>query len=68
MFMVTQTLCPMQERGNPSMKEFLLAYKKLKNATAQAYTFAIHTSRCTSQKLQKSMLISDNTRLIKDKK
>jgi len=38
------------------MKEILLANKKLKrNATAQAYTFAIHTSRHTDQKLQKSM-------------
>jgi len=53
----------MQERGKPRMKEILLAYKKLKgNATAQAYTFAIRTSRHTNQKLQKSMLLANAPR------
>ncbi len=43
------------------MKEILLAYKKLKeNATAQAYTFAIRTSRHIDQKLQKSMLLANS--------
>ena len=42
------------------MKEILLANRKLKgNATAQAYTFAIRTSRHTDQKLQKSMLLAN---------
>jgi len=59
----------MREKGKLRMKEILLAYKKINgNATAQAYTFAIRTSRHTDQKLQKSMLISNNTRLIKDRK
>jgi len=35
-------------------------HRKLKgNATAQAYTFAIRTSRHTDQKLQKSMLLAN---------
>jgi len=43
-----------------TMKEILLANRKLKgNATAQAYTFAIRTSRHTVQKLQKSMLLAN---------
>ena len=42
------------------MKGILLAYKNLnENATAQAYTFAIRTSRHTDQKLQKSMLLAN---------
>jgi hypothetical protein len=42
------------------MKEILLANRKLKgNATAQAYTFAIRTSQCLDQKLQKSMLLAN---------
>jgi len=42
------------------MKEILLAYKKPKeNATAQAYTFAIRTSRHKNPKLQKSMLLAN---------
>ena len=54
----------MQKKRKPRMKEILLAYKKLnENATAQAYTFAIHTSRHTSQKLQKSMLLANALRI-----
>jgi len=42
------------------MKEILLANRKLKEkANAQAYTFAIRTSRHTNQKLQKSMLLAN---------
>ncbi len=42
------------------MKEILLVYKNLnKNATAQAYTFAIHTSQHTDIKLQNSMLLAN---------
>jgi len=49
------------------MKEILLAYKNLKeNATAQAYTFAIRTSRHTNPKLQKSMLLADALRTEKE--
>jgi len=50
----------MQKKGKARMKEILLAYKKMKgDATAQAYTFAIRTSRHASQKLQKSMLFAN---------
>ena len=38
-------------------------HRKLKgNATAQAYTFAIRTSRNTYPKLQKSMLLANATK------
>jgi hypothetical protein len=57
----------MQKKGKPRMKEILLAYKKLKeNATAQAYTFAIRTSRHKDQKLQKSMLLANALRTEKE--
>ena len=57
----------MQEKERPRMKEILLAYKKLnENATAQAYTFAIRTSRHTDQKLQKSMLLANALRTEKE--
>ena len=50
----------MQEKEKPSMKEILLAYKKLnKNVATQAYTFAIRTSQHSNQKLQKSMLFTN---------
>ncbi len=50
----------MPKKRKPRMKEILLAYKKLKeNANAQAYTFAIRTSRHTDQKLQKNMLLAN---------
>jgi len=55
--------------------KILLANRKIKrNANAQAYTFAIHTSRHTTQKLQKSMLLANaqkdyrNKGLINDRK
>ena len=42
------------------MKEILLANRKQKgNATSQAYSFAIRTSRHTDPKLQKSMLLAN---------
>ena len=38
-------------------ENFFVNKKMKENTTAQAYTFAIRTSRCTTQKLQKSMLL-----------
>ena len=64
---IFKPLCPMQERGKPRMKEILLAYKEMSgNATAQAYTFAIRTSRHTNQKSQKSMLLANALRTEKE--
>ena len=49
----------LKERENENEK-ILLANKKLKeNVAAEAYTFAIRTSRHTSLKLQKSMFLSN---------
>jgi hypothetical protein len=49
------------------MNKILLAYKTWQgNATAQAYTFAIRTSRHTNQKLHKSMLLTNTPRTEKE--
>jgi hypothetical protein len=59
-----------RQKRKQRMKEILLAYKEMSgNATAQAYTFAIRTSRHTSQKLQKSMLFCQRSnRIINESK
>jgi len=47
------------------MNKILLAYKKIRrNATAQAYTFAIRTSQHTNQKLQKCMLFANTLKKV----
>jgi hypothetical protein len=57
----------MQEKGKLRMKGILLAYKEMnENATAQAYTFAIRTSRHADRKLQKSMLLANAPRIEKE--